>query len=139
MATKQTATPGAPNPLDYLEEEKYTPSSIPTLNGGDYEMTYNGTTPNYKVDYNNEQFQKVDAEKQDALDKNDQIYGDMIGGADKFYEDLKNQHMEWADEQARIQKENTDFTIEKIEQQKEQAHSVLVCVVHTNLRGFAIA
>lgn len=113
--------------VTYAEEEKYSAYKVPTYDNGKYEydipkMEYQETNPDYAVDYNNEQFQKVEAEKQDALTESDQTYGDMIAGSDKFYQDLKDQHMAWADEQARIQKENTDFTIEKIEQQKEQAH-----------------
>lgn len=78
-------------------------------------------TPTYEVDYEDEKILQNDAELQDTLTENDQVYGDMIAGADKFYEDLKTQNQQWADKQAQIQQENTDFTIEKIEQQKEQA------------------
>jgi hypothetical protein len=103
----------------YAEEEKYNAYKAPTINVP--KLEYTESTPTYGVDYNNEQFQKVEADKQDALTENSQVYGDMIAGADKFYQDLKDQHMAWADKQAQIQQENTDFTIEKIEQQKEQA------------------
>lgn len=110
----------------YAEEEKYKAYQVPTYDSGKYtydvpKMEYEETTPNYDVDYNNEQFQKVEADKQNALTENEQTYGDMIAGTDKFYQDLQDQHMAWADKQAQIQQENTDFTIEKIEQQKEQA------------------
>lgn len=106
--------------VTYAEEEQYSAYKVPTVNVPTLE--YEATTPAYGVDYNNEQFQKVESEKQNALTEADQTYGDMIAGTDKFYTDLQNQHMEWADKQAQIQQENTDFTIEKIEQQKERAH-----------------
>ena len=111
----------------YAEEEKYKAYQVPTYDSGKYaydvpKMEYEETTPDYTVDYNNEQFQKVEADKQNALTENEQTYGDMIAGTDKFYQDLQDQHMAWADKQAQIQQENTDFTIEKIEQQKEQAY-----------------
>ena len=119
MATK---TPD----VTYIEEEAYKAYDTPTVDTTKYNYTaptleYEATNPDYKVDYNSDQFQKVEADKEAALTQNSQVYGDMIAGADKFYTDLQNQHMEWADKQAQIQQENTDFTIEKIEQQKEQA------------------
>lgn len=110
----------------YIEEEAYEAYTPPTVDTTKYNYTaptleYEATTPDYSVDYNDERFQKVEDDRQAALDKNNQVYGDMIAGSDQFYKDLQDQHMEWADKQAQIQQENTDFTIEKIEQQKEQA------------------
>ena len=78
-------------------------------------------TPNYTVDMNSQQFKDVDAAIKGMEDELDNTYAGQIGGADKFYQDLANQSQQWADKQAEIQKEQTDFTIEKIEQQKEQA------------------
>ena len=112
--------------VTYLEEEAYKPYTPPTVDTTKYNYTaptleYEATNPEYKVDYNSDQFKQVETDKQTALDKNNQVYGDMIAGSDQFYKDLQDQHMQWADKQAQIQNENTDFTIEKIEQQKEQA------------------
>lgn len=78
-------------------------------------------TPNYDINYKDERFGKVESDKNQALTDLEATYGGMIGSADRFYDDLKNQHQQWADKQAQIQQEQTDFTIEKIEQQKEQA------------------
>lgn len=78
-------------------------------------------TPNYDVDYNDPRFGKVESDKSQALTELESTYGGMIGSADKFYDDLKDQHQQWADKQAEIQQQQTDFTIEQIEQQKEQA------------------
>ena len=78
-------------------------------------------TPNYDINYKDERFGKVESDKSQALTDLEATYGGMIGSTDKFYDDLKNQHQQWADKQAQIQQEQTDFTIEKIEQQKEQA------------------
>ena len=78
-------------------------------------------TPNYDIDYTDERFGKVESDKNQALTELESTYGGMIGSADKFYDDLKNQTQAWADKQAEIQQQQTDFTIEKIEQQKEQA------------------
>ena len=112
MATK---TPD----VTYAEEEAYKAYQTPTINVPKIE--YEASTPTYGVDYEDEKILQNKAEMNDALTENNQVYGDMIAGTDKFYQDLKDQHMAWADQQAQIQKENTDFTIEKIEQQKEQA------------------
>lgn len=78
-------------------------------------------TPNYDIDYNDERFGKVESDKSQALTELEQTYGDIVGGADKFYDDLKTANREWAEKQAQIQQDQTDFAIEKIEQQKEQA------------------
>lgn len=78
-------------------------------------------TPNYSVDYNDERFGKVESDKEQALTKNEQLYGDIIGDSDKYYKDVSDALQQQADKQAQIQQENTDFIIEKIEQQKEQA------------------
>jgi hypothetical protein len=80
-------------------------------------------TPNFETDYTDERFDKVNQEHEADMNKLQQTVGGMIGQTDKFYEDLKNQSQEWADKQAQIQQENTDFAIEKIEQQKEKAQS----------------
>ena len=78
-------------------------------------------TPNYDVDYNDPRFGKVESDKNQALTELESTYDGMVDRADDFYDDLKNQHQAWADKQAEIQQQQTDFTIEKIEQQKEQA------------------
>lgn len=79
------------------------------------------TTPDYTVNYEDERLTSVNDERDAALAQNSQLYGDMANSVDGFYNDLKDQHQQWADKQAQIQQEQTDFTIEKIEQQKEQA------------------
>ena len=79
------------------------------------------TTPNYNINYEDEQFKKVEAERDQALNQNEQQYGEMIGNADKYYQDLIDQSKDYADKQVEIQNQNRDFAIEKIEQQREQA------------------
>ena len=75
---------------------------------------------NYEIDYNDERFQKVESEKQTALDQVDKTYGDMIGKADQYYNQQIAEAERWGDEQSKLQQEQTDFTLQKIEQQKEQ-------------------
>lgn len=79
-------------------------------------------TPNYDIDYNDPRFGKVDDDKAVALTENGQLYGGMIAQSDSFYEKQIEASQDWADEQSRLQQERTDFTIEQIEQQKDQAH-----------------
>lgn len=78
-------------------------------------------TPDYTINYDDERFTSVESDKQEALTKNEELYGGMIDSSDKFYQDLRDETHKWGEEQAKLQQERTDFTIEKIEQQKEQA------------------
>lgn len=73
------------------------------------------------VNYNDERFQQVENEKQAAIAENEKLYNDIIGKSDKFYQDQINATEEWGNKQAELQQQQTDFAIEKIEQQKEQA------------------
>ncbi len=74
----------------------------------------------YSVNYDDPRFGKVEAEEKQALAEDEQIYGGMIESSDKYYDDLKQTTQDWADKQTALQQEQTDFAIEKIEQQKNQ-------------------
>jgi hypothetical protein len=78
-------------------------------------------TPNYEVNYDDERFQEVETQKQDALTEVDNTYKPMIENADQFYQSQIDASKEWADKQSQLQQENTDFQIGQIEQQKQQA------------------
>lgn len=82
----------------------------------------NVTTPDYSINYNDEKFTSLDTQKNSALSELEDTYGGMIQNTDKFYNDQIQASKDWADKQTQLQNEQTDFTIEKIEQQKEQAH-----------------
>lgn len=73
------------------------------------------------VNYNDERFAQVEAEKQAALDENEKLYDGMIEKSDGFYQKQIDAAVEWGDKQTELQQRQTDFAIEKIEQQKEQA------------------
>ena len=79
------------------------------------------TTPDYSVNYDDERFTKVTTDKNAALTEVEQTYGGMIKDSDKFYDKQIDAAKDYATEQARIQQEQTDFAIEQINQQKEQA------------------
>lgn len=79
-------------------------------------------TPNYNINYDDERFSQVESEKQAALNDVNNTYNNMINQSDKFYEDQKNAIKDYADTQSKLQQDNTNFTIEQINQQKEQAN-----------------
>jgi hypothetical protein len=75
----------------------------------------------YDINYDDSRFKSVEAEKTVALSENEKTYNDMINKTDKYYQDQIDASKQWADKQAQLQQEKTDFTIDKIEQNKEQA------------------
>lgn len=79
-------------------------------------------TANYNINYDDERFQTVESEKEAALNDVNNTYNNMISQSDKFYEDQKAAIQDYADTQQQIQQENTNFTIEQINQQKDQAN-----------------
>lgn len=80
-------------------------------------------TPNYSINYNDQRFTQVENDKKVALSENDKLYGDMVGQADKYYQQQIDASKQWGEQQQQLQQANTDFAIEKIEQQKQQAHT----------------
>lgn len=81
----------------------------------------NSNKNSYDIDYSDERFTKVEDEKKEALTDLEQTYGDIINKSDKYYDDQIQASKDWADKQTQLQNEKTDFAIEQIEQQKEQA------------------
>lgn len=80
------------------------------------------TTPDYKVNYEDERFGKVEADKNQALTELEQTYGGMIGQTDQYYQQQIDATKQWADKQQQLQQEQTDFAIEQVQQQKQQAY-----------------
>ena len=79
-------------------------------------------TPNYDIDYNDKRFTQVENDKKTALNEVDVTYGKMIGDADSYYQKQIDAAKEYGETQKKNQQQQTDFAIEKIEQQKEQTH-----------------
>ncbi len=77
---------------------------------------------NYDINYDDERFTQVQADKQQALTDVENTYSGMIGETDKYYQAQIDASKEWANTQQQLQQDNTDFTIEQIEQQKGQAN-----------------
>ena len=78
-------------------------------------------TPNYDINYDDERFTKVESDKQAALTEVEKTYGGMISESDKFYKAQIDANKQWADTQSKLQQDRTDFAIEQINQQKDQA------------------
>lgn len=78
-------------------------------------------TPNYDINYDDKRFTQVESDKKAALNEVEKTYGEMIGGADKFYNAQIDASKQWAETQKQNQQAQTDFAIQKIEQQKAQA------------------
>ena len=76
---------------------------------------------NYDINYDDKRFAEVEADKKTALNEVEATYGNMISNSDKYYQDQINASKDWAGKQSQLQQEQTDFAIEKIEQEKAQA------------------
>ena len=63
----------------------------------------------------------VESAKKDAINSANKTYDSMINGTDAKYNELIQASKDYATQQQQIQQANTDFAIEKIEQQKDQA------------------
>lgn len=77
------------------------------------------STPN--VNYDDKRFTQVETDKQAALSEVEKTYGGMVDNVDKFYQAQIDATNQWADKQSQLQQERTDFAIEQINQQKDQA------------------
>lgn len=74
-----------------------------------------------KVNFNDRRFDSVEKKEKQALTENEQLYGGMVKGAEKFYNKQINETKRYAKEQSKIQQQQTDFAIQQVEQQKAQA------------------
>ena len=79
------------------------------------------TTPNYDIDYEDKRLTDVTAKEQTDIAQSNQTYDDMIVNVDSQYQGLQDAIQTNADKMAQVQQDNTDFAIEKIEQQKDKA------------------
>lgn len=75
----------------------------------------------YEINYDDSRFQKVNNEKESALNNVNNTYNQMINNSDNNYQQMIDASKDYANKQQELQQANTDFTIEKINQQKDQA------------------
>ncbi len=76
----------------------------------------------YEINYDDDRFKQVESDKQAALTEAEKTYDGMISESDKYYQAQIDASKEWANKQQELQQANTDLTLEKIGQQREQAH-----------------
>lgn len=74
------------------------------------------------TNYNDPRLNQVEKDKSAALTESEQIYGGMINSTDQHYDKLIDESKAWAEEQKKQQQAQTDFAIEKVEQNKAQAN-----------------
>ena len=74
------------------------------------------------VNYNDERLVSVEAQKNATMKEVNKVYDSMINNSDKFYQAQVDATKQWEEKQTQLQQERTDFAIEQIEQQKDQAH-----------------
>lgn len=69
---------------------------------------------------NDKRLVAVKTEEENALNKSNTLYNSMIADSDNYYQAQIDASKEWAAEQQKNQQAQTDFAIEKIEQQRDQ-------------------
>ena len=72
------------------------------------------------VNYEDERFQQVETEKQNALSEIEKTYSGLIDQSDAFYQNQIEASKQWEEQQKQLQQQQTDFALQQIEQQKEQ-------------------
>lgn len=80
------------------------------------------TVKDYEVNYEDKRFQDVKNAEAKELSDLEKTQADMLNQTDSKYQDLINESERASAEAQKNQQERTDFEIEKINQQKEQAH-----------------
>lgn len=72
------------------------------------------------VNYNDKRFTEVNNQKNQALSELEKTYSGMINNSDKYYQAQIDASKQWANTQSEIQKQETEFAIQQVEQQKQQ-------------------
>jgi len=70
------------------------------------------------VNYNDERFQAVEEEKNQQIQQTTNTYNEMIDNTNSYYQQQIDAAKDWQTKQEEIQNANTEFAIEKIEQEK---------------------
>ncbi|MCI6191177.1 MAG: hypothetical protein MR691_14830 [Clostridium sp.] len=74
------------------------------------------------INYNDKRFANVTKKETADLKNVNNLYNSMVNNSDKYYNNLINASQDYAKKQSEIQNQQTDFAIEKVEQQKEWAN-----------------
>lgn len=73
------------------------------------------------VNYDDKRFKNVESQEKQALTSANNMYNNMINNSNTYYNQMQTAAENYGKQQAEIQQANTDFAIEKIEQQKDLA------------------
>lgn len=76
---------------------------------------------NYTVNYDDKRFQEIENQEATALKEVKGTYDNMINQSQGFYQQQIDASKDWANKQSELQQAQTDLTIEKVEQAKDQA------------------
>jgi hypothetical protein len=80
------------------------------------------TTEEYLNENDTQRLDPIKAEGEAAIADSNAMYDGMVSNTDQHFQGLIDNAQNWANTQTQIQNEQTDFAIEQIEQQKDQAH-----------------
>lgn len=75
----------------------------------------------YEINYEDQKFKDVEADKKEAISDLEKTYGGMINESDAYYKAQIDASKDWEKKQTELQNQQTDFAIKEIEQQKDQA------------------
>lgn len=79
------------------------------------------TTEEYLNENDTQRLDPIKAEGEAAVADSNALYDGMVSNADQHFQGLIDNAQNWANTQTQIQNEQTDFAIEQINQQKDQA------------------
>lgn len=77
----------------------------------------------YDVNYEDERFKSVEQERVEKEANLANTYNNMLNNSEQYYNNQIEATQDYANKQSEIQQANTDFAIQQIEQQKEQAQT----------------
>lgn len=84
-------------------------------------MASKNDTVDYSIDYTDERFDQVEADKSAAVKEVNKTYDGMIGNTDKAYNGLINATDDYAKTQTELQEQRGDLTVEKLELEQAEA------------------
>jgi hypothetical protein len=74
------------------------------------------------INYNDSRFAEVEKDKNAAIKQSNSTYDNLMSQSDKYYDNLIAQSKDAANKQTALQNQQTEFAIQKIEQQKQQTN-----------------
>ncbi len=77
----------------------------------------------YKVDTKDPRLSSIKSQQSKEVAASDNVYNSQIKEADTYFDNQVDAVKKWEETQTDLQNKQTDFAIEKIEQEKGQAHS----------------